>query len=98
MRWVKHTQDNVPSEFESPAAVKEYCRKVMREEMNLDFDDVFKYWDDVPLGIASIGQVHRATLHSGEVVAVKVQVYSQLFVFFMKMQMHYVHIILHLLN
>lgn len=33
---------------------------------------VFSDWDDVPLGVASIGQVHKARLRkSGEVVAVK---------------------------
>jgi aarF domain-containing kinase len=40
----------------------------------LEFDDVFSSFDDVPLGIASIGQVHRAVLReTGEVVAVKIQ-------------------------
>lgn len=74
MEWVKNTQDSVPSEFNSPADVRNYCRKVMREEQGLEFDEVFSNWDDNPLGIASIGQVHRATLReSGEVVAVKIQ-------------------------
>jgi hypothetical protein len=35
--------------------------------------EVFPTWDDQPLGAASIGQVHRATLRTGEAVAVKVQ-------------------------
>lgn len=34
---------------------------------------VFSYFDPDPIGSASIGQVHRATLESGEDVAVKVQ-------------------------
>jgi ubiquinone biosynthesis protein len=34
---------------------------------------VFASFDPVPLGSASIGQVHRAVLRSGEVVAIKVQ-------------------------
>jgi len=74
MKWVKDTQDNVPSEFSGTEA-REYVRLMMKEELALDFDDVFSCWCDVPLGVASIGQVHKATLKSsGEVVAVKLLV------------------------
>lgn len=71
MRWVKDTQDNVPSEF-SGSEAKEYLRLKMKEEQGVDFEDVFSSWEDKPLGVASIGQVHKATLKStGETVAVK---------------------------
>lgn len=74
MKWVKDTQDNVPSEFSGTEA-REYVRLMMKEELGIDFDAVFSSWDDVPLGVASIGQVHKATLKgSGEVVAVKLLV------------------------
>ena len=36
-------------------------------------EDVFHTFDPAPVGSASIGQVHRGRLHSGEEVAVKVQ-------------------------
>ena len=36
-------------------------------------DEVFTQFERQPLAAASIGQVHRATLHSGEQVVVKVQ-------------------------
>lgn len=36
-------------------------------------EDVFRWFDPEPIGSASIGQVHRGTLKSGEDVAVKVQ-------------------------
>ena len=55
MKWLKDTQDNVPSDFTSNAAAKEYCRQMLREELALDFDEVFSYWEDVPIGVASIG-------------------------------------------
>jgi len=73
MKWVKDTQDNVPSEFKE-GEVKEYCREVLLKENNLVFDEIFSEWDDKPLGVASIGQVHRARLRSdGREVAVKLQ-------------------------
>lgn len=46
---------------------------VVREELGAPPEEVFAHWDPVPVAAASIGQVHRATLHDGRVVAVKVQ-------------------------
>ncbi|HJE18967.1 MAG TPA: AarF/ABC1/UbiB kinase family protein [Aliicoccus persicus] len=44
-------------------------------ELSLDasMDDIFLEFDEFPVGSASIGQVHKATLKTGEHVAVKVQ-------------------------
>ena len=73
MKWVKDTQDNVPSEFKGDEA-KLYCARCMKEELNLNFDDVFEWWDDNPIGVASIGEVHKARLRkTGQEVAVKLQ-------------------------
>jgi aarF domain-containing kinase len=73
MSWMKDTQDNVPSEFEGQGA-REYCRQKLKEELGLEFDEVFEWWDDQPIGVASIGEVHRARLRrSGQDVAVKLQ-------------------------
>jgi aarF domain-containing kinase len=74
MKWVKDTQDNVPSEFTGTGA-REHVAKMMMEEQGLEFDDIFSAWQDEPLGVASIGQVHKAVLKkTGEVVAVKILV------------------------
>ena len=74
MRWVKDTQDNVPSEFSGTQA-REYAAAKLKEEQGLDFDEIFEFWDDTPLGVASIGQVHKAVLRKNhEVVAVKILV------------------------
>lgn len=57
MKWLKDTQDNVPSDFTSNAAAKEYCRLKLREELAVDFDDIFSSWEDEPIGVASIGNI-----------------------------------------
>ncbi|HEX7166842.1 MAG TPA: AarF/ABC1/UbiB kinase family protein [Acidimicrobiales bacterium] len=46
---------------------------VVRDELGDDPERIFLEWDPVPLGAASIGQVHRAVTKDGRVVAVKVQ-------------------------
>ena len=74
LKWVESTQDNVPSEFGSPSEAREYCRRLMMKERGVDFDALFDEWEDSPLGVASIGQVHKARLRAtGEYVAVKLQ-------------------------
>lgn len=57
-----------------PARNPEDVRKVVEGELGCSREEIFSYWEDKPIGCASIGQVHRATLKStGERVVVKVQ-------------------------
>ncbi|RZK20458.1 MAG: AarF/ABC1/UbiB kinase family protein [Hymenobacter sp.] len=60
-------QSNVP-----PFPVEE-ARQLIEHELGCPLAEVFTEFDDVPIGSASIGQVHRARLLSGEEVVVKVQ-------------------------
>ena len=60
-------QSNVP-----PFPVAE-ARAIITQELGREMSEVFTEFDDVPLGSASIGQVHRARLRTGEEVVIKVQ-------------------------
>ncbi len=60
-------QDSVP-----PVPPEDIAAEVERE-IGRPLDQVFSRFDPEPLGAASIGQVHRATLHDGADVVVKVR-------------------------
>ena len=49
------------------------AQAIVERELGAPVEEVFTRFDPEPLGSASIGQVHRAVLREGEVVAVKVQ-------------------------
>jgi predicted unusual protein kinase regulating ubiquinone biosynthesis (AarF/ABC1/UbiB family) len=55
-----------------PFPYSDVC-EIVRQELGAQPDVVFQTFEPVPFASASIGQVHRATLHTGEHVAVKVQ-------------------------
>lgn len=58
----------------APPFAADTARRIVAEELGRSVEDVFTSFDDVPIGSASIAQVHRATLReTGQVVAVKVQ-------------------------
>src|SRR5438034_11063576 len=47
--------------------------RVVQEDLSLSIEKLFLEFDETPIAAASIGQVHRAVLPNGRVVAVKVQ-------------------------
>lgn len=51
----------------------EEIRAVFLNELGRDPHEIFAEFDDTPIASASIAQVHRAVLHTGEEVVVKVQ-------------------------
>ena len=57
-----------------PARDPEEVRTVLEKELGKKREDIFSYWEEKPIGCASIGQVHRAILKkNGKKVVVKVQ-------------------------
>lgn len=70
--------DEIVSELEKlqdrvPPISFQSVRQVVREQLGDELETFFSQFEEVPLAAASIGQVHRATLRSGEQVAVKIQ-------------------------
>ena len=56
-----------------PADDSELVAELIREELGQPIDEIFAEFSPEPVASASIGQVHRGTLNSGDEVAVKVQ-------------------------
>ena len=57
----------------APADPPQVVRRMVENELGQPIDDLFAEFDDESLASASIGQVHRARLKTGESVVVKVQ-------------------------
>ncbi|MBT9476972.1 AarF/UbiB family protein [Polaromonas sp.] len=56
-----------------PAVPLEQLRPQLREDLGGELEDVFARFDTAPLAAASIAQVHRAQLHGGCEVIVKIR-------------------------
>lgn len=61
--------------LQDDVAVVDYqvIEEIFREEIGVRISKAFESFEKEPLASASIGQVHKAVLHSGKVVAVKIQ-------------------------
>ncbi|HEY3307948.1 MAG TPA: AarF/ABC1/UbiB kinase family protein [Desulfuromonadaceae bacterium] len=59
--------------FEAPPMHFAMVREVFLDEFGREPEEVFAAFDRQAFAAASLGQVHRARLHSGEEVAVKIQ-------------------------
>ncbi|MDX1976542.1 MAG: AarF/ABC1/UbiB kinase family protein [Pseudanabaenaceae cyanobacterium bins.68] len=56
-----------------PAFSYDKTRQILEADLDKPISTAFAYFETTPLAAASLGQVHRAKLHSGEEVVVKVQ-------------------------
>jgi len=74
--------DLFPSEFVEelsklqdrvPAFSYEQVETIIQQDFGRTIPELYSSFDPIPIAAASLGQVHRAQLHSGEEVVVKVQ-------------------------
>ncbi len=56
-----------------PAFSFEQTKQLIEKDLGKPLNELFHSFDPTPLAAASLGQVHKAQLHSGEEVVVKVQ-------------------------
>jgi len=56
-----------------PAFSYEQARQILETDLGKPIQTLYRTFDPIPLAAASLGQVHRAQLHNGEEVVVKVQ-------------------------
>lgn len=71
---VTHPQDTLQHLFDQlPGVSAQSARHVVEEELQAPLEQLFASWEDSPFAAASLGQVHKALGHDGNVYAVKVQ-------------------------
>ena len=74
LTWCKETQDAAPTEM-APGEAKSIVAAQLAAAGHPDAID-WNHWDENPVGVASIGTVHRARLapsYGGDDVVIKVQ-------------------------
>ncbi|HEY4106713.1 MAG TPA: AarF/ABC1/UbiB kinase family protein [Polyangiaceae bacterium] len=58
---------------QAPTSSSAEIRALVENELGAPIDRLFDAWEDEPIASASIGQVHRARMQDGRLVAIKVQ-------------------------
>ncbi|MEM7553326.1 MAG: AarF/ABC1/UbiB kinase family protein [Cyanobacteria bacterium P01_A01_bin.84] len=56
-----------------PAFSYEQVETIIEQELGKKIPHLFQSFEPIPLAAASLGQVHKAVLHSGEAIVIKVQ-------------------------
>jgi predicted unusual protein kinase regulating ubiquinone biosynthesis (AarF/ABC1/UbiB family) len=70
---VEYIQELARLQDEVPPFPTAQARVIIEHELRAKIEDIFESFEDTPVAAASLGQVYRAKLRTGQVVALKVQ-------------------------
>ena len=70
---VEYVQELSKLQDQVPPFPTEQAREIIETELRAKLEDVFESFEETPVAAASLGQVYRARLRTGQTVAVKVQ-------------------------
>ncbi|GMM27558.1 Cqd2 protein [Martiniozyma asiatica (nom. inval.)] len=70
---VEWTETMICLQSECPRSSVKELKEMFENDTGYKFDEYFSEFDEEPIGVASLAQVHRAKLANGEEVAIKMQ-------------------------
>ncbi|MEN3335121.1 MAG: hypothetical protein V7641_4486 [Blastocatellia bacterium] len=70
---IEYIQELSSLQDEVPPFPAEVARQIIEDDLHIKISDLFESFENQPIAAASLGQVHRGRLRTGQTVAIKVQ-------------------------